>query len=194
MPDVSGASAVNTRDAYSNYPARTRLRVHWAPGIPRALCFQGRDFLASFGRKRAARMRMHVASLRGALATKISNFEFATRWIASLTLARRRYSWARGGHGARCAFASPYEADVIPGRCHRVRAERGPMTGAASNPESRKSGSGPFGPSRNDDLNISRVGRAKIESANKHASFAHLRLLYAPRNSEKPQGVNFIGR
>jgi hypothetical protein len=24
---------------------RTRLRVHWAPGIPRALCFQGGGFM-----------------------------------------------------------------------------------------------------------------------------------------------------
>src|SRR5450631_3931365 len=32
---------------------------------------------------------------------------------------------------------------VIPGRCQRVRAKRGPMTGSASNPESRDSGSGP---------------------------------------------------
>jgi hypothetical protein len=29
---------------------------------------------------------------------------------------------------------------VIPGRCQRVRAKRGPMTGSASNPESRDSG------------------------------------------------------
>ena len=29
---------------------------------------------------------------------------------------------------------------VIPGRCHRVRAKRGPLTGSASSPESRDSG------------------------------------------------------
>src|SRR5450631_4447637 len=58
---------------------------------------------------------------------------------------------------------------VIPGRCQRVRATRGPMTGSASNPESRDSpmrncasevwsgarhraaqGADPLGPSRND--------------------------------------------
>ncbi len=38
---------------------------------------------------------------------------------------------------------------VIPGRCQRVRAKRGPMTGSASNPESQDSG--PFGPARNDN-------------------------------------------
>jgi hypothetical protein len=37
MPDVSGASAVNTRAHTQTTLARTRLRVHWAPGIPRAL-------------------------------------------------------------------------------------------------------------------------------------------------------------
>ena len=37
MPDVSGASAVNTRVHTSLPPAHSRLRVHWAPGIPRAL-------------------------------------------------------------------------------------------------------------------------------------------------------------
>jgi hypothetical protein len=45
MPDVSGASAVNTRAHTLSTPARTRLRVHWAPGIPRALCFhRAKDF------------------------------------------------------------------------------------------------------------------------------------------------------
>jgi len=43
MPDVSGASAVNTRAHTKNYPARTRLRVHWAPGIPRALYLKKGD-------------------------------------------------------------------------------------------------------------------------------------------------------
>src|SRR5216684_2484739 len=43
---------------------------------------------------------------------------------------------------------------VIPGRCQRVRAKRGPMTGSASNPESRDSGSGANAPSRNDGGSI----------------------------------------
>src|SRR6266404_648602 len=41
---------------------------------------------------------------------------------------------------------------VIPGRCQRGRAKRGPMTGSASNPESRDSGSGANAPSRNDGV------------------------------------------
>jgi hypothetical protein len=45
MPDVSGASAVNTR-VHNLLPiAHTRLRVHWAPGIPRALSLQRADEL-----------------------------------------------------------------------------------------------------------------------------------------------------
>ena len=36
----SGASAVNT-GVHTHYQyAHTRLRVHWAPGIPRALCLE----------------------------------------------------------------------------------------------------------------------------------------------------------
>ena len=46
MPDVSGASAVNTR-VHIDYPiAHTGLRVHWAPGIPRALISKGRKYQA----------------------------------------------------------------------------------------------------------------------------------------------------
>jgi hypothetical protein len=46
MPDVSGASAVNTR-VHNLLPiAHTRLRVHWAPGIPRALSLQRADELS----------------------------------------------------------------------------------------------------------------------------------------------------
>jgi hypothetical protein len=51
MPDVSGASAVNTR-AHTHYPiARTRLRVHRAPGIPRALVFRGPVCRSTLGRQ-----------------------------------------------------------------------------------------------------------------------------------------------
>jgi hypothetical protein len=55
MPDVSGASAVNT-GVHTHYQyARTRLRVHWAPGIPRALCLQkGESIKAKLGRLRVA--------------------------------------------------------------------------------------------------------------------------------------------
>src|SRR6266568_8197904 len=56
----SGASAVNT-GVHTHYQyAHTRLRVHWAPGIPRALCFKGREFLAKLGRIRGPRMRRCV--------------------------------------------------------------------------------------------------------------------------------------
>jgi len=50
MPGVSGELAVNTR-AHTHYQyARTRLRVHWAPGIPHALIFQGATFRSNLGR------------------------------------------------------------------------------------------------------------------------------------------------
>jgi hypothetical protein len=52
--------------------------------------------------------------------------------------------------GAARRLANP--RSVIPGRCQRVRATRSPMTGSASNPESRDSGSGADAPSRNDGV------------------------------------------
>jgi hypothetical protein len=41
MPGDSGELAVNTRAHTSLPPARTGLRVHWAPGIPHALFNEG---------------------------------------------------------------------------------------------------------------------------------------------------------
>jgi hypothetical protein len=58
-------------------PAHTRLRVHWAPGIPRALLFEGRgNFCQSSGatRDEYADACLDATSLRGALATKQSSF------------------------------------------------------------------------------------------------------------------------
>ena len=50
MPDVSGASAVNTGVHTPYHYAHTRLRVHWAPGIPRAPFHEGERFQAKLGR------------------------------------------------------------------------------------------------------------------------------------------------
>src|ERR1700680_3438529 len=64
MPDVSGASAVNTGVHTYYPPARTRLRVHWAPGIPRALCFQrAKDFWHSSGATRGETMNACLRNL-----------------------------------------------------------------------------------------------------------------------------------
>jgi hypothetical protein len=46
MPDDSGDLAVNTRTHTHYQYARTRLRVHWAPGIPHALMLSGRNISA----------------------------------------------------------------------------------------------------------------------------------------------------
>jgi hypothetical protein len=57
MPDVSGASAVNTH-AHTYYPiARMRLRLHWAPGIPRALFSKGVEISDKARARIAARDR-----------------------------------------------------------------------------------------------------------------------------------------
>ena len=47
----SGASAVNTGVHTQLTSAHTGLRVHWAPGIPRALCLQkGESIWQNLGR------------------------------------------------------------------------------------------------------------------------------------------------
>jgi hypothetical protein len=52
MPGDSGVTAVNTR-VHSTLPtSHTRLRAHWAPGIPHALCFGGGSSFKSSGASR----------------------------------------------------------------------------------------------------------------------------------------------
>ena len=43
-----------------HYPSHTRPRVHWAPGIPCALCFPGRTVFAKPRAHRAAVMRSRI--------------------------------------------------------------------------------------------------------------------------------------
>jgi hypothetical protein len=74
MPDVSGASAVNT-GVHTHYQyAHTRLRVHWAPGIPRALCFEGHEEIITSGPSwlASAKVCLELTSLKTATATKRS--------------------------------------------------------------------------------------------------------------------------
>jgi hypothetical protein len=56
MPGRSGGPAVTTLVWFVFYP-HARLRVHWAPGIPHALCFLGRTVLCATRANRAAGMR-----------------------------------------------------------------------------------------------------------------------------------------
>jgi hypothetical protein len=49
MPGDSGEPVVTTRVLST---LQTRLRVHWAPGIPHALCFLGENFYQSSGASR----------------------------------------------------------------------------------------------------------------------------------------------
>src|ERR1700754_1476171 len=55
--------------------AHTRLRVHRAPGIPHALCFQGGCFWQTSGasRREIAEVYLYSPSLRGAKAMKQSS-------------------------------------------------------------------------------------------------------------------------
>jgi len=67
--------------------------------------------------------------------------------------AKRQFTWfrhqlpefewvrpERHGDGFMSRDCEEGSRPVIPGRCQRVRAKRGPMTGSASNPEARDSG------------------------------------------------------
>jgi hypothetical protein len=70
--------------------------VHWAPGIPHALCFQGEEFMHDSGASRRGIAKVRP-SLRGANGSRecapddrlgdeaIQTF-FAARWIASRSL------------------------------------------------------------------------------------------------------------
>ena len=66
----------------------TRLRVHWAPGIPRTLLKEG-DEISGKTRGHRAPRECDAASRHCEERSRRSNpsFEFAARWIASLTLA-----------------------------------------------------------------------------------------------------------
>jgi len=57
MPDVFRCLRCEYSSAYSLPPAHSRLRVHWAPGIPRALVFKGREFPSESRARRAAERR-----------------------------------------------------------------------------------------------------------------------------------------
>jgi hypothetical protein len=48
MPGRSGVTVVT--NSYACFILHARLRVHWAPGIPCALCFRGATFLQNLGR------------------------------------------------------------------------------------------------------------------------------------------------
>ena len=89
MPDVSGASAVNTGVHTHYHYAHTRLRVHWAPGNPRALFNEGERF-SSKPRAKARRENANACVCRHCeerLRRSNPVLSFAARWIASLTLA-----------------------------------------------------------------------------------------------------------
>jgi hypothetical protein len=71
--------------AYLLPHAHTRLRVHRAPGIPHALCFQGGDQLqtSDASRREIAKVYLHLPSLRGAK-RRSNPFFLSALWIASL--------------------------------------------------------------------------------------------------------------
>src|SRR5712692_5658007 len=113
MPDVIRCLRCEYSCAYLLPIARTRLRVHWAPGIPRALCDLRAVISGTTRAQRVARSRMRrVGKAAGArecarrLRAHHSMQEVGTardaplptlrlRWIASLALAMTvpRLNW-----------------------------------------------------------------------------------------------------
>src|SRR6266403_6222227 len=66
MPGRSGVTVVT--NSYACFILHARLRVHWAPGIPCALClFWANDFCTTRA-KRAARTRSRVLKLDAVIA------------------------------------------------------------------------------------------------------------------------------
>ena len=86
---ISGATAVNTRVHLELTTSHTRLRVHWAPGIPHAL-FRGARLVNASGALRGERFA-HVqvyaypeAVIASAAKQSTLSLLFVARWIASL--------------------------------------------------------------------------------------------------------------
>jgi hypothetical protein len=86
MPGRSGVTVVTTLVCF--FILHARLRVHQAPGFPRALWFQKAGFPGKPRTHRAARMRNCINVIARSEATKQSTLTcFAALWIASLALA-----------------------------------------------------------------------------------------------------------
>jgi hypothetical protein len=88
MPDVIRCLRCEYSCAYLTTLARTRLRVHWAPGIPRALYLQGRTiYLQTSGAtcRENASACLDVMSLPGARAPRgLRRMRSQRRWMNGL--------------------------------------------------------------------------------------------------------------
>src|ERR1700721_276437 len=80
--------------------AHTRLRVHRAPGIPHALCFQGGSFWQTSDalRREIAKVCPDFTAVIASEAKQSTlTFFLADQWIASLRSQRRSYNCLRLG-------------------------------------------------------------------------------------------------
>jgi hypothetical protein len=103
MPGETGATVVTNSCAF--YTLRTRLRVHWAPGIPHALCFQGGGIMHNSGASRREIAEMHLDVVARSDLPVVAQRAKAEATKQSI----RRHSGARsepGISGVRC-LASP---------------------------------------------------------------------------------------
>src|SRR5207247_1096951 len=96
MPDVFRCLRCEYSCAYFTTPARTRLRVHWAPGIPRALFHEGRKSSGKTRAPHAARSQIH-AFTSSTIESEIGNVHLC----GGLVFPPKRSAIALGGEGGR---------------------------------------------------------------------------------------------
>jgi hypothetical protein len=60
--------------------------VHWAPGIPRALCFQGGDFMHNSDASRREIVELYLDVIARSESDEAINLLRAAKWIASRSL------------------------------------------------------------------------------------------------------------
>jgi hypothetical protein len=78
--------------AYSNYIARMRLRVHWAPGIPRALSCKGRNEFAKLGQRSRRETAQACLPFQACLLFRVCLFQVCLFLRLPVVPSRRRLS------------------------------------------------------------------------------------------------------
>ena len=115
---ISGATAVNTRVHLATTNSHTRLRVHWAPGIPHALF--GAQVLARLGRSAPRELNACVETVIASAAKqsisprkeRMDCFAALAMTILETLLGCQKLNWGGPGHLAK--FVICYNQFVEP--------------------------------------------------------------------------------
>jgi hypothetical protein len=145
MPDVFRCLRCEYSCAYSTHFERTRLRVHWAPGIPRALCFKGREISGKARAHDAARTRMCVcvgvipgwcvSTILGISRFRVRSLHSRPgmtdsnglrRWLFAMAVRTARSGLSRRRH------PPPISSGAIRGACHLHESALALVGGGAS--------------------------------------------------------------